>query len=105
MTLIKDTPFSESQMKFNPGQVVVTTAVNKLMADDHDFSLHVFLALNRHLAGDWGDLCDEDRATNETALLDGDRLFSAYKKDDVPPIWIITEWDRSVTTILFPDEY
>lgn len=92
-------------MKFNPGQLVVTRGVNELIADNEEFARHVFLSLKRHMAGDWGDLCDEDRVTNELALERGERLFSAYKKDGVPTIWVITEWDRSVTTVLFPDEY
>lgn len=94
-----------SQIKFNPGQIVMTRAVNDLIADNEEFAKHVSLSLRRHLAGEWGELCDEDRAMNESALLEGERLFSAYTKDGVPPIWIITECDRSVTTILFPDEY
>jgi hypothetical protein len=50
-------------------------------------------------------LCYEDSVSNEVVLLEGDRLFSAYEKEGVAKIWIITEWDRSVTTVLFPDEY
>ncbi len=92
-------------IKFNPGRIVVTRGVDNEMNDNATFARHVRLSLERHLAGDWGNLCDEDRATNKLALLEGDRLFSAYTKVGVPPIWIITEWDRSVTTILFPDEY
>lgn len=92
-------------MKFNPGQILATRAVNNLIADNEEFSKHVALSLGRHLTGDWGNLCYEDRASNELALQEGARLFSAYKNEDLPKIWIITEWDRSVTTVLFPDEY
>lgn len=92
-------------MKFNPGKIVVTKSVHALMHDNVEFAAHVFTSLSRHMGGDWGELCDEDRLTNDMALLDGERLFSAYTKEGVPPIWIITEWDRSVTTVLFPDEY
>lgn len=92
-------------MKFNPGQLIMTRGVNDLIASNEEFAKHVMLSLQRHVAGDWGEVCDEDRVTNEQALLHGERLFSVYKKDGVPTIWIITEWDRSVTTILFPDEY
>lgn len=91
--------------KFNPGKIVVTCGVNNEMERNGTFAMHVRLSLERHLAGDWGNLCDEDRVMNESALLEGERLFSAYTKEGVPPIWIITECDRSVTTILFPDEY
>jgi hypothetical protein len=48
---------------------------------------------------------DEDRVANELALQDGDRLFSVDTKEGLAKIWVITEWDRSVTTVLFPDEY
>jgi len=92
-------------MKFDLGQLVVTRGVNEFMSDNGMFTMHVSTSLKRHMSGDWGELCDEDRVSNEAALLDGERLFSVYKKEGLPPIWIITEWDRSVTTVLFPDEY
>ena len=92
-------------MKFNPGNMVITRGVNDLIAINEEFAKHVMLSMKRHVAGDWGEVCDEDRVTNDFALQQGDRLFSVYKKKGVPTIWIITEWDRSVTTALFPDEY
>jgi hypothetical protein len=79
--------------------------VNDLIANNEEFAKHVLLSLRRHLAGDWGDLCDEDRVANELALKEGQRLFSVYQKEGLPKIWIITEWDRSCTTTLFPEEY
>lgn len=91
-------------MKFSAGQLMMTSSVNELIAENSEFSKRVFQSLQRHFAGDWGDLCDEDRAANESALQEGGRLFSVYK-DGMPTIWIITEWDRSATTVLFPDEY
>ncbi len=91
--------------KFNPGQLVMTRGVYDIMADNEEFSSHVRLSVIRHMAGDWGDVSDEDRVTNELALQEGDSLFSAYLKEGQPKLWIITEWDRSVTTALFPDEY
>lgn len=106
MSVIREVEVKQEPiMKFNPGQLVMTRGVNDLIAENDEFAMHVSLSLKRHLAGDWGELCDEDRAMNELALLDGERLFSAYAIAGVPPIWIITECDRSVTTILFPDEY
>jgi len=92
-------------MKFNPGQLVLTRGFNDLIADNEEFARYVFLSVKRHVAGDWGNVCDEDRVTNELALQNGERLFSVYKKEGLPTIWIITEWDRSVTTALFPEEY
>ena len=94
-----------SMMKFNPGTIVMTRGVNDQIADNEEFAKHAHLSLKRHLTGDWGDVCDEDRISNEEALQQGHRLFSVYKNGDLPILWIITEWDRSVTTLLFPDEY
>lgn len=92
-------------IKFNTGKIVVTRGVHDEMDRSGEFERHVRLSLERHLTGDWGNLCDEDRVSNEIALKEGERLLSAYQKEGVPKIWIITEWDRSVTTVLFPDEY
>ena len=92
-------------MKFKSGQLVMTRGINDLVAQDREFAKFVTSSLQRHLSGDWGELPEEDKKCNEAALLDGDRLFSAYKTDPFQKIWIITEHDRSVTTILFPDEY
>jgi hypothetical protein len=61
--------------------------------------------LLRHHHGDWGDLCAEDRQANEQALRLGGRLLSAYRTRLEAKLWIITEWDRSATTLLLPDEY
>lgn len=60
--------------------------------------------LQRHCTGDWGDVCEEDRALNDEALAEGSRLLSAYTVNG-EKLWIITEADRSVTTFLLPDEY
>lgn len=61
--------------------------------------------LARHVCGDWGDVGAEDAELNEEALQMGNRLLSAYETSRQTKIWIITEWDRSQTTILCPDEY
>lgn len=61
--------------------------------------------LERHQGGDWGDLADDDTSENEYALTWRLRIFSAYRLSEVVKIWIITEADRSATTILLPDEY
>lgn len=61
--------------------------------------------LRRHSAGDWGDLGQEDDAANDFAVLEGSRILSAYTVGDGVRIWIITEADRSATTILLPSEY
>jgi hypothetical protein len=61
--------------------------------------------LSRHLRGDWGDLRQEDKTENELSLKHGFRLLSSYPITDSATLWIITEADRSVTTLLLPSEY
>jgi hypothetical protein len=62
-------------------------------------------ALRQHARGDWGDLDDEDRRANDQSLGNGTRLLSAYRSKAGVKFWIITEADRSATTVLLPDEY
>jgi hypothetical protein len=83
------------------GRVVATPGALKLLTEAR---AHPFDLLARHAAGDWGELCAFDRRQNEIALKDGYRVFSSY---DVPQgrVWVITEADRSVTSILLPQEY
>ncbi len=69
------------------------------------FAKFVNESLRRHMKGDWGDLDKEDKQENELSLKEGYRLFSAYEATCLPKIWIITEADRSATTVLFPSEY
>ena len=61
-------------------------------------------AINRHLSGDWGDVCQSDWQRNEQALRDGDRLLSVYQTQAGEKFWIITESDRSTTTVLLPSD-
>ena len=90
--------------KFELGQLVMTRGVNDLVAEDEEFARFIWESLKRHAAGDWGDLSEEDKKENELSLDKYLRLLSAYKKNDWK-IWVITEADRSATTILFPSEY
>lgn len=85
------------------GNLVVTRAVSDAMKDP-GFTEFVKESLERHKNNDWGDLCAEDRKVNSQALRDGARIMSVYKSPSFETIWIITEWDRSVTTVLFPDD-
>jgi hypothetical protein len=87
---------------FSLGQVVATPGVLQAMEAAGN-SARPFLV--RHARGDWGDLCDEDRQSNDEALADDLRILSAYRLCDGTKIWIITEADRSATTILLPEEY
>lgn len=92
-----------SQARFASGQVVMTIGVDALVEEGR---LDPAPYLYRHLSGDWGDLDDSDRRLNDAALQSGeDRLMSSYQVAPDVKLWIITEWDRSVTTLLLPDEY
>jgi len=90
---------------FQTGEIVATRGVYDQALEDAAFAQFVQKSLNRHVKGDWGSLPEEDKEENELSLREGFRLLSAYEAEDLPKIWIITEADRSVTTILFPDEY
>ena len=61
--------------------------------------------LCRHVRNDWGEVCPDDWALNDEAIVSGDRLLSAYRTNKGVRLWIITEADRSASTFLLPDEY
>lgn len=65
----------------------------------------VMAALRRHANQDWGDCCDEDAEANDQAVRDGSRILSVYRDRHGSTFWIITEADRSATTVLLPSEY
>lgn len=88
------------EAKFEPGKIVITPGVMDTIPE-HE----VIEGLTRHLNCDWGDLEPEDVELNEHSLIHGNRLFSAYESKSNVKFWIITESDRSATTILLPDEY
>ena len=91
---------------FKLGQCVCTRGVNESMKADEYFRRFVNRSFLRHQTGDWGDLCDEDKELNDLAVKNGDdRILSRYAYNTEMVIYIITEWDRSYTTILFTDEY
>jgi len=92
-------------MKFKAGQLVQTRSIHQESLDNPKFDLFVQSCIHRHLDGDWGDTCAEDRTMNELALRNGDRLFSVYKSEEFGVIWLVTEADRSVTTALRPEDY
>jgi hypothetical protein len=83
------------------GRVVATPGALKLLAEARE---HSFNYLARHAAGDWGELCAYDRRQNQIALRDGYRVLSSYQVGR-ECVWVITEAERSVTTILLPEEY
>ena len=102
--------------RFPLGQIVATPGALELLQET-GFSAAALIS--RHVHGDWGDLCEEDRAENEFAVSRRLRILSCYrlvdavrlvetpldKRSALPTLWIITEADRSVTTLLRPDEY
>lgn len=90
---------------FSLGTIVWTRGVNDLIAVDAQFTKFVLQSVSRHANYDWGNLPPEDIQENNRSLKEELRLLSAYEAEGLPKIWIITEADRSVTTVLFPSEY
>ena len=89
-----------SAAKFKTGRIVTTAnALNHLTYDD------ILAGLLRHITGDWGDLDADDRQENDMALERGTRLLSAYQASNGTRFWIITEADKSSTTVLLPEDY
>ena len=87
-------------LQFALGRTVITPGALAELTHDE-----VIGALTRHVRGDWGDVCPEDRKANEDSLKHGSRLLSSYRSAAGQKFWIITEADRSVTTVLLPEEY
>lgn len=85
---------------FAPGRLVATPAALQAIS-----AAEIDRALTRHFQGDWGELSPEDRRLNNEALTAGLRLFSAYRTSQGRKFWIITEADRSATTVLLPEDY
>lgn len=84
---------------FNLGQIVITAnAASTLTPSD------ILLGILRHSSGDWGTICPDDAALNDEAVVAGDRILSSYGTEG-RTFWIITEADRSATTILMPEDY
>lgn len=101
-------PVVSPRPRFSPGKLVATPGAVAAASD-----AYLLACLARHVRGDWGCCCEEDKALNDAALASGDRLLSAYPLDATKPcaghgdntLWVITEADRSATTFLLPDEY
>ena len=110
MTLMSNAP------RFALGQLAATPGALELL-EQTGFS--ALALISRHSQGSWGDCCDEDKETNEAAVRQRMRVMSVYrlvdaeallqtpqdKRSNLPTLWIITEADRSVTTLLLPSEY
>ena len=94
--------------KFELGQLVATRGVADLMGENPAFSVFARRSLRRFISGDWGEMCESDKRQNEDALKNRDnRIFAAYENPEHAAwkLLIITEWDHSATTLLFPSEY
>ena len=88
--------------RFELGQLVATPGALTALDNAGQIAAEFLL---RHKHGDWGNLDPEDVAANDAALRSGSRLVSSYRTTHEAKLWVITEWDRSVTTLLLPDEY
>jgi len=88
--------------KFRLGKLVATPGALAALTEAGQSPME-FVA--RHLQGDWGDCCQEDRRANEGALRDEARIFSVYRTSKGTKLWVITEADRSSTCVLLPEEY
>jgi len=94
--------YSKLVPKFNLGRIVATSGVMALGVD-------LFPFIRRHHCGDWGDLCVDDKKANDLALTNGERILSKYHvvaaSGSRVSIYVITEWNRRLTTVLLTDEY
>ena len=95
---------------FPMGQVLVTSSIKSLMTSDLSFHTFIYTSLMRHEEGDWGEVEEEDHQSNELALLSDHRIVSVYHCSTEHSVggdrvYIITEADRSATTVLWPSEY
>jgi hypothetical protein len=85
---------------FQLGRLLITPGAMELLD-----SQSLADALARYRKGDWGNLCASDKRSNDEAVKEGLRILASYDDASAHRFWIITEWDRSYTTILLPEEY
>ena len=90
--------------KFELGRLVMTESVAARMIVDTNFDAFVKTSLSRYVQGDWGTLCEDDKDMSDKSVEEGDHMIMGTYAMNGTEIWIITEWDRSATTILFPHE-
>ena len=93
---------SPNKALFPLGQVVATPGALDALDEAGQSPIEF---LQRHQTGDWSEMVEEDQEENRRAVENGLRVFSSYKMESGKKIWVITEWNRSVTTLLLPQEY
>ena len=93
---------TQSKVLFDLGQTVMTIGAREVLEESNQTANEFFA---RHQTGDWGLVCADDRRENDFSVKEGFRILSAYKTSKGEKLWIITEADRSSTTILLPEEY
>ena len=93
---------SIAKPRFPLGQIVATPGAIEALQQSGQSAAEF---ISRHVRGDWGEVCDEDKGLNEQSLVDGSRILSAYTTSKGTKLWVITEADRSSTCVLLPDEY
>ena len=93
-------------MVLNLGALIATHGISEKMEDDTAFQRFVLDSVSRYCKGDWGELSNADKRAKAAAIANGYEILGAYASKELrAKIWIITEADRSYTTILFPSEY
>jgi hypothetical protein len=92
----------QSEPAFGLGRLTATPGALTALAEAE---VQIWMLASRHVAGDFGDVDDDDRRANEAAIRDGDRILSSYRLPTGVEIWLLTEADRSATTALLPSEY
>lgn len=88
--------------RFPPGDVYITPGANEALCESTELARDFLL---RHLSGDWGEVCEQDRAENEFSIERHLRILSAYRTKRGVRLWLITEADRKSTTLFLPEEY
>ena len=93
---------TQNKVLFELGQTVMTIGAQEALEESNQLP-NEFLA--KHQSGNWGDVCEDDKRENELSLLEGFRILSSYKTSKDVKLWVITEADRSATTLLLPEDY
>ena len=93
---------NEKSILFSLGNIYMTAGAKEALTESNQEPIEF---LSRHVRGDWGEVCKEDADENNFSVKNGFRILSAYKTTKGEKLWIITEADRSATTILLPSEY